>query len=73
MIRKVARHTWLGLVVFGAVFWTMPPEDVVRTIIWGQRRERPPVGHPERLVPDVPPTPEEAALWRQLEFLQRVV
>ncbi|WP_111488986.1 DUF6059 family protein [Peterkaempfera bronchialis] len=29
----------------------------------------PPVGHPERLVPGVPPTPVERDLWERLAWL----
>ncbi|MFI6346414.1 DUF6059 family protein [Streptomyces sp. NPDC050560] len=32
----------------------------------GARCAGPAPGHPERLVPEVPPTPVEEALWRQL-------
>ncbi|MER5768709.1 DUF6059 family protein [Streptomyces sp. NPDC001985] len=33
----------------------------------GQNGGGPPPAHPERLIPQVPPTPGERALWAQLE------
>ena len=67
----VGRHLWVGLVHVGnasAALWTgeflrerraphRPPRDLL---------EGPPPGHPERLIPHLPPSDEERLLWRQL-------
>ena len=59
--RRLGRFIWDGLegvgYMSGVAPFLVPPRDT-----------RPPIpqGHPERLVPDEPPTTEERLLWDQL-------
>jgi hypothetical protein len=55
----IARYLWEGLIRTGTSMSpiALPPADPPRD---------PPPGHPERLIPEVPPTPEERRLWDEL-------
>jgi hypothetical protein len=49
----------------------LPPFDEQGLGVVDDERVGPPVGHPERLVPDLLPTPTEAELWAQLSGKRR--
>ncbi|MFI7634217.1 DUF6059 family protein [Nonomuraea sp. NPDC049400] len=62
LARGLIKFIWDGLVGVGrfsgmAPFLVIPPDNPPPSL---------PEGHPEQLIPDVPPTPEEARLWKEL-------
>lgn len=77
---SVAALKWLGLglnILGGLAFLPYTPEDPSpgQARIPAQRSPQhlamPAPGHPERLIPDVPPTAAERELWAQLAELGR--
>ncbi|MCX5211525.1 hypothetical protein OG689_19910 [Kitasatospora sp. NBC_00240] len=72
-LHLMMHQLWAGLVAIGSMAGLVPPAGALELIIEGERSPELPTGHPERLVPDLPPTAQEAELWRQLEFLDRLV
>ncbi|MFF2040710.1 DUF6059 family protein [Kitasatospora sp. NPDC058170] len=69
--RLLNRHIIAGLRAYGALLGLAPPEAALpaspgRDGATAPRRLQLPPGHPERLLPHLPPTAQEAALWRQL-------
>ena len=67
-----AGQLWLGFVALGSFFGLVVPPDSLQEIAADLRFLRGlPTGHPEHLVPDRSPTPQELELWGQLGFLDR--
>ena len=56
---------WSFLSALAWVGWTLPPPYDVRGTDVQNEWVGPPAGHPERLVPDLPPSPAELDLWAQ--------
>ena len=83
-VRHAAAVFWVSLGSTSAMgVWPLPPEEeqeeqelqqeqeqVGQASPTGRRLTGPAPGHPERLLPDVPPSRHERALWRQLTDLR---
>lgn len=58
--RLLAAGLWQALVCLGGLWLDVPG-------LTSRQDDGTAPGHPERLCPDVPPTPTERALWAQLD------
>lgn len=71
--RRVLREIYRALMTYGTIHTGVSPEDMVGTARQAARLQPlgtlagPGAGHPERLCADVPLTPVERALARELE------
>ncbi|MFI5934255.1 DUF6059 family protein [Actinoplanes sp. NPDC051494] len=69
LLRRCARFLAEGLIVYGASSAGMNPHEALAALDPGRyHRSGPPVGHPERLMADVPLTSVEYELWSRLPW-----
>ncbi|WP_354670840.1 DUF6059 family protein [Actinomadura sp. DC4] len=72
--RSIGRYLLEGAAILGAAAGLIvaqhghsDEQDEPEVEADGARLGEPPPAHPERLIPDVPPSPAELTVWRQLE------
>ncbi|WP_157845384.1 DUF6059 family protein [Kitasatospora phosalacinea] len=65
LLAPVGSFLKAGLIAVGWIWAAYPLHPYAQELL-EPVLEEPPTGHPERLAPDDPPTPEERALWRDL-------